>query len=178
MQAMRDVFARTRQNLERLAKTRDLPLREYGTTLIVVVITRDWLALGHLGDGAVVVLTDEGAMETVSAPQCCEYANEVIPLTSPEAMSLVHLYARKVSVKAAALLTDGLQNLSINTTTRVPYAPFFDPFFSAVRQEVDAEEASIQLAEFLGSERVCTKTDDDKTLVIIGKAGDGHLIAE
>lgn len=169
IQALSNAFAQARQSLEQTAETSGLPLREYGTTLIAVVVTPNWLAVGHIGDGAVVALIEDDTLETVSAPQRGEYANEVTPLTAQNALDFVRFSARPISVKAVALLSDGLQNLSINAATRTPYAPFFTPFFDAIGQVIDIDETSKQLADFLDSERICSKTDDDKTLVVVGK---------
>ncbi|MCX7596021.1 MAG: hypothetical protein N2235_20150, partial [Fischerella sp.] len=88
---------------------------------------------------------------------------------APDALTLAHFSACQSSVKAVALLTDGLQNLSLNLAAGTPFRPFFAPFFDAVTKSLDSAEASRQLAEFLGSERVCARTDDDKTLIVIGK---------
>lgn len=164
-----NAFFQARQRLEQTAEMIALPLREYGTTLLVAVVTVDGLAVGHLGDGAVVALLEDERLETISPPQRGEYANEVMPLTAPNALDLVRFSISHTPVKAIALLSDGLQNLCINAITGAPYAPFFSPFFEGISQVVDAAEASEQLAEFLASERIGLKTDDDKTLVVIGK---------
>jgi hypothetical protein len=59
-------------------------------------------------------------------------------------------------------MTDGLQLVAFDLATGVPHAPFFAPFFSFVAG--DGEVA--QLTEFLGSERVAERTDDDVTLAV------------
>lgn len=165
---LRSAFTEARRNLEQTAESNDLPLRDYGTTLITVVVTEDWLTVGQIGDGAAVALFADDTLETISKPQRGEYANETIPLTASDALTLAHFSARQAEVKALALLTDGLQNLSIDSETSVPYAPFFTPFFEGIGQQIDADETSDRLTDFLNSERVCAKTDDDKTLVVIG----------
>lgn len=167
-EVLASAFAVARQRLEQAAETSSLPLREYGTTLLVAIVTSDRLAVGHIGDGAVVALIEEDRLETISAPQRGEYANEVAPLTAKNALDLVRFSVHSISVRAVALLSDGLQNLCINTVTGAPYAPFFSPFFNGINQVIDTTEASEQLAEFLASERICSKTDDDKTLVVTG----------
>jgi serine/threonine protein phosphatase PrpC len=168
-QALRDAFLKARECLREAAEKSATPVREYGTTLITVAVAQDWLAVGHIGDGAVVAALDDGTLETVSAPQRGEYANEVAPLTAPKSLEMVRFSVRQTSVKALALLTDGLQNLCINTATGRPYVPFFAPFFDAIAQEIDTLEVSRQLACFLDSESVCGKTDDDKTLLVVGR---------
>lgn len=166
---LRSAFTEARRNLEQAAESNGLPLRDYGTTLIAVAVTEEWLTVGQIGDGAAVALFADDTLETISEPQRGEYANETIPLTASDALTLAHFSARQAEVKALALLTDGLQSLSINTATGVPYAPFFAPLFEGIGQPIDTDETSNQLGDFLDSERVCAKTDDDKTLVVVGE---------
>lgn len=167
---LRSAFTEARRNLEQISESNDLPLGDYGTTLIVVAITEDWLNAGQIGDGAAGALFANDTVETIIEPQRGEHANETTPLTASEALTLAHFSARRAEVKALALLTDGLQNLAINTATGAPYEPFFTPFFEGVGQSANTDATSDQLAEFLTSERVCSRTDDDKTLVVIGEA--------
>ena len=47
--------------------------------------------------------------------------------------------------------------------------PFFAPFFDTFVPPFDRDGLACQLARFLGSERVCHRTDDDKTLVVIAR---------
>jgi len=175
-QVLTDTFIGVREALEKTAQASGSSLRDYHTTLIAVIVTNEWLAVGHIGDGAVVALFPGDAMETVSTPEQGEYVNEVTPITSPKALDLVRFAIFPAQVKAVALLTDGLQNLSINAATGKPFTPFFAPFFEAAVQEIDTADASIQLADFLSSDRVCAKTDDDKTLVIVGKVREQEIV--
>lgn len=164
-------FQHTRECLQQEADAQNVPLREYGTTLLVAVMERDCFATAHIGDGAIVALLADGSLLTASTPQRGEYANETTPLTADHALdSLCIAVHHPVQVQAVALLTDGLQNLSLNLASGIPYAPFFTPFFEAItHQPFDAPAMSAQLADFLASERVCAKTDDDKTLLIAGR---------
>lgn len=162
-------FNEARSKIEKVANSNNLPIREYGTTLILVAATPECLVVGHIGDGAVVALLHDDSLETVSKPMRGEYANQVTPLTANDALVHLRLFAQNLSVKALALFSDGLQNLSLEEATGKPFAPFFNPFFELIAQKIDAIEASVKLEEFLKSERVCLRTDDDKTLVVIGK---------
>lgn len=168
-QYLSSAFTAARENLEQAATSSSCSLREYGTTLIVLAIAPNWLAVGHLGDGAVVAYLADDSIHTMSAPERGEYANEVVPLTAPDALSRVRFSVYPITVKAVALLTDGLQNLCINAAANTPHAPFFEPFFEAVCLPIDTLETSKQLTAFLNSERVCSRSDDDKTLVVIGQ---------
>ncbi len=167
---VREAFGAARDAIDGRAVANEVAIRDYGTTLMLAVITHDRLVVGHLGDGAVVAQFDDGRVETITAPKQGEYANEVTPLTAKDWESALEVTMQNDNAKAVAVLTDGLQNLSINTATGNPHAPFFAPFFNGVTQGViDTISTSTQLADFLASERVCAKTDDDKTLVVVGE---------
>ncbi len=167
---VREAFLAARNAIEIRSETAEVPMRDFGTTLMVAIITQDRLVVGHLGDGAVVAQYDNGDVATVTAPSHGEYANEVTPLTAVNGLESLEITIQTDNARAVAVLTDGLQNLSINTMTQKPHAPFFAPFFNGVTQGViDTVATSAQLADFLASERVCKKTDDDKTLVVVGE---------
>jgi hypothetical protein len=169
MHVMGDAFFQAREALRDLADLNSLPIQHFGTTLIAVALAKEWIAVGHLGDGAVVAAFDDAPIQTISAPERGEYANEVVSLTAADALGHVRFSVRHESVKGIALLTDGLQNLCINAATAEAFKPFFHPFFEAVVDEIDTQKTSEDLATFLGSEPVSSKTDDDTTLVIIGR---------
>jgi hypothetical protein len=66
-------------------------------------------------------------------------------------------------VQGVALFTDGLERLALHFATKTSYQPFFAPLFKFAT-DLNATEAD--LAGFLASERICSHTDDDKTLVL------------
>jgi serine/threonine protein phosphatase PrpC len=166
---LKKAFSSAIQKLRETSAETGIALREYGTTLMVAAVQNDWLAVGHLGDGAVVAMLSNGKTKSISAPQRGEYANEVMPLTGQGALDSVRFTTYQSEIEALALLTDGLQNLCIQNQTGEPYTQFFIPFFDAIKKPLDVEDTSNKLIEFLNSERVCSKTDDDKTLVVLGK---------
>ncbi|MEZ4869215.1 MAG: PP2C family serine/threonine-protein phosphatase [Caldilineaceae bacterium] len=168
-QVLQQVFAGAREALVALAAADDRAVADYATTLIVIVVTDEWLALGQLGDGAVVVQGTEGTPVTLSQPQRGEYANETWPLTHPEALAAVYYLCRPEPVQAVALFTDGVQNLCLTAADYTPYQPFFTPLFTQLAAPLDRAEAEAALAAFLQSERISKRSDDDKTLVLLGQ---------
>ncbi len=162
-------YAQARNQLAIYAEGASQPLNAFATTLLVLAVTPFWLATGHIGDGAIVVQFDDERLETVSPPVNGEYANSVTPLTVDDLVPQIRVKVEQATVMRAALLTDGLQSLCMNLVTTTPYLPFFAPFFAALDQVLDSDATSTQVAHFLESERICAKTDDDKTLVVIGR---------
>lgn len=142
----------------------DEPLAELSTTLLLTLVTRSWLSSVQVGDGAVVCRERSGTFDVLSVPGDDEYLNETTFLTSPNALSATHCVTIPSSdITGVAVLSDGLTLLALRYSDNTAHAPFFEHMFSFAEQP-DASE--IELREFLGSERVCERTDDDKTLVL------------
>lgn len=166
-QLLRNCFAEARAALEAASGQSGSPLRAYGTTLLVAVLAEGWLAAGHVGDGAAVAALESGELLTVCAPQNAEYINETYSLAQPDALSQAEFAAQPGQFSALALFSDGLQQLALAGLR--PHLPFFTPLFQQLSKVSDPASASRKLAEFLASERVCARTDDDKTLLLAGR---------
>jgi serine/threonine protein phosphatase PrpC len=163
---LRAAFAAARSALESLAEIEAQPLRAYAATLSLVVATADRLAVAQLGDGAVVAGESPDRLFLVNRAQRGEYANETYFLTQEDALELVQVSVYDKAVNLLAMMSDGLTRLAIKLPTDEPYLPFFQPLFAFVAQTDQEEQASRHLVDFLNSERVCARTDDDKSLVL------------
>lgn len=167
---LQDAFGTARMTLEMHAEEDEISLRELGTTLLIAVYDPGTLAIGHLGDGAIVGMWDNGDLATVSAPERGEYANTVIPLTWPTALDRVRYDIIRTSPMSAIMMSDGVQHLALDAKDGQPYPAFFLPLFRAVREMTDPGATARDLEAFLASERMDARTDDDRTLVIINRA--------
>ncbi len=160
---MRSVFAHAREALMEQAGDRDL--RDLATTLACVVATPSRLVVAQLGDGLVVARSTTETLFVAVEPQRGEYANSTYFLTGDRAMKQVEVQFYE-PVQALVAITDGLLNLAVENPGCVPYAPFFHPLISFVEREGASKETDNELADFLCSDQVCQRTDDDKTLVV------------
>lgn len=166
-QILRDAFHASREALMLTAGIN--PVRDYATTLSVAWICESWTVVGQIGDGAIVGRWADGQLATLSMPQRGEFANQTNPLTAPDALTHLDIGGWDCPVDKLALLTDGLQGLALNFLTGNPHPPFFAPFFDAVRTPIDSDVLSADLSSFLHSQRICERTDDDKTLLVAGR---------
>jgi hypothetical protein len=157
---MQDAFRAAREAVLQLAAAEALPSRSFACTLICAVATQDWLAVCQVGDGAAVAL-ENGTYGVLVEPQRGEYASDTFFITMDNAAPAV--CARLMSVESLALTTDGLVRLAMAPGSQ-PHPPFFKPLFDFALSA--GEDAPQQLAGFMSSERVCARTDDDKTLVL------------
>lgn len=164
--SIRAAFAAARAALESAAD--DATPSDYATTLLLAAATDDWTAVGQIGDGAMVARWPDGQLETLSLPQRGEYANETTPLTAGDALERVQVRVWRRPVRALVLFSDGLQGLAINLASGKPFEPFFAPFVEALAEPFDPGATGERLAAFLDSARVCARSDDDKTLLVVG----------
>lgn len=142
-------------------------VHDYATTLIVAIITTEWVAVVHVGDGASIIQESDGEIRVLTWPHNGVYINETVFIISPQA----HKEAQMVvcprgTINGLALLTDGIEPISLNMTHKVASTAFFQPLFAFVGQPATEEERNAQLAAFLATDRVNERTDDDKTLVL------------
>jgi hypothetical protein len=120
---------------------------------------------------------------SVTRPQRGEYANETNFLTQEDALERIDTVILDAPLQSLAVLSDGLLRLAMQMPAHEPHLPFFKPLFAFAAHPADLQEASAKLAGFLASERVCARTDDDKSLVLAvclngsapkSQAGEGH----
>jgi hypothetical protein len=159
-------FTTARVALENLAEIEEQPLRAYAATLILIVATAERLAVAQLGDGAVVAGESPDQLFLVTRAQRGEYANETYFLTQEDALEQVQVSVYEKAVNLLAVMSDGLTRLAIKLPEQEPYLPFFQPLFAFAAHANEEEQAARHLEEFLTSERVCDRTDDDKSLVL------------
>lgn len=171
-QALRLAFGAAREALLAHAAAEGIPLRDLACTLAIAAGDGAAVVAAQIGDGAVLAQGPGGAWLSLLPGQKGEYANEVLFLHAPDALDHV-APCRFARPRAVVLSTDGLLRLMLRYPGGEPHAPFLEPLVAFAAGAADAAAARRQLLGFLGSERVCARTDDDKTLVIVLPGGDG-----
>ena len=153
----------------KLADNEGLTRREYACTLIVVAVTPTMGVFFQIGDGAIVIGFEED-YSPVFWPMNGEYANSTYFITdASSASSLQFKIIDNQIIVDVALMSDGLQGLALQFSTRTAHSPFFRPMFTRLREENNAGLSKIlsaSLEKFLDSETVCNRTDDDKSLIL------------
>jgi len=170
-------YAAARAQLEQLAAGAGLEVRDFASTLLCAALWDQGLAVAQLGDGIAAAYSPAGGLAAASEaqapgdwflaaqPQRGEYANETYFLSQADALQHVEVAVYSEPVYALALMTDGLLRLVLDGQ-RQPHVPFFRPLLTFGVELDDVAQGCAQLADFLASERVCARTDDDKTVVL------------
>lgn len=159
-----------RTKLEEKAVEMDCRLSDLAATFLLVAVSPNSLTGIQIGDGAVVYNTDDSSkFNLLSLPERGEYLNETTFLTSPDYLENIKIVQVEKPIRQIALFSDGLQLLALNLTTEppIPHQPFFEPLFTFLKNVDSSIEREQTLIQFLQSERVCARTNDDKTLILI-----------
>lgn len=173
-ETIKAAFTGTHHALTVFAKRNGQPLSSYATTLACAVVADDFLGIGHLGDAVLVVKTGSGRLKLMNEPQRGEYANDSYFITMNKALDYCHCEVYTEYVESIALTTDGLLRLALRLPTYQPFPDFFKPLFNFVKQSDDLAEAEYELKQFLLSDPVNRRTDDDKTLVLATRVTRTH----
>lgn len=163
------VYAQARAAVVDIAEAQGQTPRAFASTLLCAVASGEGLAVAQLGDGLAVATHDGGEWYLAAPPQRGEYANETYFLVQGDQLPPVDVRVYFEPVQAVAIMTDGLLRLVLDLNRKQPHRPFFQPLLAFAAQAADLGEANTHLSTFLGSERVCARTDDDKTLVLAAR---------
>ncbi|MEJ7810807.1 MAG: PP2C family serine/threonine-protein phosphatase [Gemmatimonadaceae bacterium] len=165
-------LASARAALEAEALRARCDMRDLATTLIVAIAGDTAVAAAQVGDGAVIVRDEGGALHALTTPRHGEFINETMFLTAPDALETAQYGLWRGAATHLAVISDGLQMLALVMPGAEPHAPFFAPVFafaSGATSALDAaaaDAAAAQLRAFLSGPRVGARTDDDVTLLL------------
>ncbi len=152
---------------------------EYSCTLLGCVLLRDYSVFLQIGDGAIILEDGQGGYVTRWWPQNGEYSNTTYFLIDDSALPHLQLLVCDYPVHEVALTTDGLQQLVLVPASMSVHRPFLDDLLRWLRlaqREEDVHTLDRRLRDYLGSERICARTDDDKTLFLATRiAAEGHV---
>jgi hypothetical protein len=166
---MRTAFADARADLSKLAGGDDLS--DFEATLSCAVVTTDLLIVGQIGDAATVAEREDRTLVLAHLPQRGEYANESHFLTQANALEKVAVVVQTGKVYAVSLLSDGLMRLALSMQNHSPHEPFFRPLLAFTGMSSRLPDAAADLAAFIASDRVNSRTDDDKSIVLAVRSG-------
>lgn len=157
-----------RDSLTLAAENRSIKKQSFASTLVFLLIMEDKLLVAHIGDGAIVGRKAD-FWEALSWPENGEYASTTYFITD-DPFPNARIFELKGEYDAFALFTDGIEDLALDQMNKVPHSPFFAKMLEPldkISKTGKVLELSKALGSFLESERVCERTDDDKSLILL-----------
>ena len=143
----------------------DYSIDDLACTLLIVITTSSGLAAMQIGDGFITVRDPEKLPQLLFTPDKGEYINETTFVTSTNALKDMKVKIQLGQPEFICASTDGLERLAIRLSDWTPFAPFFQPLEQYLR-ETENLDSDKYLEDFLNSERLNARTDDDKTLFL------------
>lgn len=152
-----------------VASADGLTSRDYACTMLVVALGIDACVFAQIGDGAIVVADSEEEWSWIFWPQHGEFINMTTFVTEDSFRENLRVEVGRNNLREVAIFTDGIEPLVLHYATQTVHAPFFKKWFGKAHvsgsQGYDAELSKV-LVEYLGSEAICTRVSDDKTLIL------------
>jgi muconolactone delta-isomerase len=162
-----------RRDIIQEAETRFKSPRELASTLLAVVVTPVGGAALQIGDGVIVIRAyDDDGWSWVFWPQRGEYANTTNFLVEDDAELKLEVSSLPGIVTDIALSSDGLEPLALHYASKAVHSPFFDGMFAPlVNSKAIGPQTTLEtaLGNFLRSEKVRSRTDDDISLVLASR---------
>ena len=141
---------------------------QFACTLLVFVVFPEGIAAMQLGDGFIVVRDYKSQeYDLLFSPSKGEYVNETTFVTSsPKDIAQdLQIRYRPNPVSFICASTDGLEKVALDLANNKAFARFFIPLEKYIQNTQEIEQDSY-ITEFLKSEQVNRKTDDDKTILL------------
>ena len=158
-------LAKVKKALVEEAEKISCSTNDLACTLLVFIATPNWIAAMQIGDGFIVVGLEESPYQLLFSPDKGEYANQTTFVTSANASSKRQVCVLEGKQEFICVSTDGLEKLAIDFRTETAYHPFFNAFEEGLKNR-EREEEQKSLREWLNSQEVNARTDDDKTLLL------------
>ncbi|BAY17375.1 hypothetical protein NIES21_32120 [Anabaenopsis circularis NIES-21] len=161
-----DTLTKVKDVLNKEVQSKGFSINDLACTLLVFCATPTWIAAMQIGDGFIVVkLKESNNYQLLFPPDKGEYANETTFVTSTNAFSRMKVDVIIGKQEFICASTDGLERLAIDFRTGEAFSGFFNPFEQGLRER-DKHEEEKSLEDWLYSEGVNARTDDDKTLLV------------
>lgn len=167
--SLRQALSAVHGALQEMAARENAPMRDFATTLLIAVVTPTHTAAAQVGDGAIVcAMEDASKVMALTRPQHGEYVNVTTFITASDFLECAQFCYLPEPARHLALLTDGLEPIAIGYRLGKPC----DGLFSGLFRYMEACEEPIMrrsLLEWLDSERIRDRSDDDKTLLLASR---------
>lgn len=158
-----------RDCMARAAENRGVARKSFACTLVLLIARHKENIVVHIGDGAVVGRDQSEQWRALTWPENGEYASSTYFITDDPEPRLRFVESDELYT-AYALFSDGIEDMALEHKTMTAHAPFFTSMIRPLdKLSADGKDQNLSaaLASFLDSDRVCERTDDDKSLILL-----------
>lgn len=155
--------------LEEEAVRLETNINEFSCTFLGCILFSNCSILFQIGDGIIVQRDDFDFYSCSLIPQNGEYSNTTNFLVDDVGFGNLNIKELDYSIDEIAITTDGLQTLILKNDSNEIHQPFFTNLFKWLRlakTDFDINILNQKLSEYLSSDLINARTDDDKTLFL------------
>lgn len=163
-------FERSRLEIIAMAENNGKSTTLYETTLTAVIVSDEYIACGHCGDGGAVVLDADGNVRSITVQINGMYAGQVFSLVSHPERWLFGM--TKMRSSGVILATDGMYDYfnRIDENSRAQYLfGYLTPCYASADNDALALQKS--LSRHICSTEITDIVDDDRTVLVICNKG-------
>ncbi|MEW8054164.1 MAG: PP2C family serine/threonine-protein phosphatase [Candidatus Thiodiazotropha sp.] len=165
--AVAGAFAAARDTAVDLADRKQVALRDLASTLLVAVVSGGCIAVGQVGDGAIVgSLGGDAGFRAITKPFHGRYINETAFITQENYTDYLQLQVIEGEVREIAVFSDGFETVAINYATGKPNSALFSGLFQFMSATPETAIRLEALRRLLSGERIAERSDDDKTVIL------------
>lgn len=158
-----------RDRMQLAAENRGVVRKSFACTLVMLITRLDESIIVHIGDGAVVARNQTGEWKALTWPENGEYASSTYFITDDPEPRMRFTVGGEIYT-AYALFSDGIEDMALDHKAMIAHVPFFTSMMRPLdnlNREGKDQGLSSALADFLDSGRVCERTDDDKSIILL-----------
>lgn len=162
------VLGKVQAALKQKAENEGYSVEDLNCTLLAFIATPEWLAAMQVGDGLIVVRPKDENYRLLFMPDKGEHPNETTPVISSDALEEMQVCVKLDAYEFICVATDGIENISLVKSEKWrPFEGFFEPLEEKVMLSINSRERKQkEIEDYLNSEQINQKTNDDKTLLL------------
>jgi serine/threonine protein phosphatase PrpC len=160
------VVSKVSFGLEKQAINHGYCVDDLASTLLAFIATPDWIAAMQIGDGFIVTRSQKTDYQLVFQPDKGEFVNQTTFVTSANALSEMQVKVLLHPPTFICASTDALEKVAIRLRDWTAFSPFFQPLEEYLCETLEPKQDDEYLINFLESDRLNDRTDDDKTLLL------------
>ena len=165
---LKESVRHARKEIYKIAKADGNLISDYSSTCLCLLITEESFAALQIGDGLIVVENNSGSIGPIFWPRKYEYANMTTFITSENWLKDLQIEQWQGKPQTFFICSDGIQSICSYSRSMTVVPSFIDAFKRVLcHEEIGySDSASKKILAFLESESVCSRTDDDKTILV------------
>jgi hypothetical protein len=160
------------QKIAEISQQNKKELRDYASTFVGAVIGASCAVFYQVGDGGIVFSASgvPASYRFAIAPVESEYVNVTDFVTDETAVERLRFELVEEAVEDLILFSDGIYAVAVDYQNNAPHEPFLMPMIAPLRNGNAPNGLNEKLENFLSSQKINEKTDDDKTIILASRA--------